>query len=276
MTSKPWMKFYPQDWRGEPKLRACSIAARGLWIEMIALAHDATPYGHVLINGNAPDTQTLSRMVGVTESECESLVSELARNGVFSQTRKGIIYSRRMVRDAKKSANSQKNGKLGGNPKLSKQRIISRQDKPPDKGHVKAQIPDTRSQIPDNKKPTSSGDRQADPPTLDMPPIPDRFLRTKPDLLAEHFGLLWERYRSEVRRVGALGSKADAEAAFRRHIRDGATVEEFGTALDRYVASLESEGNVGTQFAMRAEKWFRKGWKDEHGEDDFKEWLAAQ
>lgn len=108
MGKNPWMKFYPTDWRADPKLRMCSLAARGLWMELIAVAHEASPYGHVLVNGNAPDIAALARMVGVSESEMQSLVDELDRNGVFSRTRGGIIYSRRMVRDAKKSATGRK------------------------------------------------------------------------------------------------------------------------------------------------------------------------
>ena len=59
LTSRPWLKFYPQDWIGDPKLRACSLAARGLWLEMMALAHEAVPYGHVLVNDTPPDAATL-------------------------------------------------------------------------------------------------------------------------------------------------------------------------------------------------------------------------
>jgi hypothetical protein len=48
----PWMKFYPADWRSDPMLRLCSLAARGLWAEMICLMHEAEPYGSLLVNGN--------------------------------------------------------------------------------------------------------------------------------------------------------------------------------------------------------------------------------
>lgn len=121
-------------------------------MEMIALAHEATPYGHVLINGSAPDIATLSRLVGAGESECEALMAELDRNGVFSRTRNGVIYSRRMVRDQKKAVHAQKIGKTGGNPTLGKQRENPPQVNPPDKGGDKPQKPEARSQIPEGKK----------------------------------------------------------------------------------------------------------------------------
>ena len=41
---RPWMKFYPRDWRGDQALRAVSIAARGLWLECLCIMHEARPY----------------------------------------------------------------------------------------------------------------------------------------------------------------------------------------------------------------------------------------
>jgi len=145
MGKNPWMKFYPTDWRADPKLRMCSLAARGLWMELIAVAHEASPYGHVLVNGNAPDIAALARMVGVSESEMQSLVDELDRNGVFSRTRSGIIYSRRMVRDAKKSAEGRKSAQ-----KRWAQDTENVEEKPPPNrspnGSPNAKKPEARSQ----------------------------------------------------------------------------------------------------------------------------------
>jgi hypothetical protein len=92
----------------------------------------------------------IARLAGVTETECESLLAELDRNGVFSRTRQGVIYSRRMVRDAKVANKNQENGKKGGNPSLRKTTGKSHWDNPPDKGEDKAQKPEARNQKPDN------------------------------------------------------------------------------------------------------------------------------
>ena len=59
-----------------------------------------------------------------------SLIDELDRNGVLSRDRRGAIYNRRMVRDAKKIAHARKVGRLGGNPSLSKTRDNPAQDNP--------------------------------------------------------------------------------------------------------------------------------------------------
>lgn len=103
MSSHRWMKFWPQDWQTDPGLRSCSLAARGLWIECVAVMHGAEPYGHLTVNGSMPSAKRLAIMVGSTEREVERLLIELAEAGVFSRAPDGTIYSRRMVRDAKAS-----------------------------------------------------------------------------------------------------------------------------------------------------------------------------
>lgn len=150
MSANPWMKFYPSDWRSDPRLRMCSLGARGLWMEMLALMHDANPYGHLLIGACIPSPEQLALLVGAASEEVRRLLSELEAAGVFSRTGKGVIYSRRMVEDEKKAKIARKNGKAGGNPNLCKTRDIPPPDNPPDKPHVngedKTQIPEARSQ----------------------------------------------------------------------------------------------------------------------------------
>jgi hypothetical protein len=98
MSAKPWMKFYPRDWQSDVALRACSIAARGLWIEMICYMHGAEPYGYLAFNGKAIPIPRLSSIVGVEATLLRRLLGELQEAGVFS-TENGVIFSRKMVRD---------------------------------------------------------------------------------------------------------------------------------------------------------------------------------
>jgi hypothetical protein len=63
--NRPWMKFYPSDWRADPALRMCSIAARGLWIEMICLMHEAAPRGSLRVNGQAVSEGQLAALAGI-------------------------------------------------------------------------------------------------------------------------------------------------------------------------------------------------------------------
>lgn len=136
----------------------CSLAARGLWIEMLGLMHESEPYGHLLVCGKAPTDIQLAVLVGAPLERLSDYLGELESTGVFSRTQKGVIYSRRLTREAKRSQTARKNGKTGGNPTLNKQRVIPPSDnlvvKPPDKPQkpeaiskieIKNLIPDLRA-----------------------------------------------------------------------------------------------------------------------------------
>ncbi|MBF5091298.1 hypothetical protein F1640_15020 [Novosphingobium sp. NBM11] len=99
MSKRPSFQFYPSDWRTEAGLRLCSLAARGLWIEMLTLMHDGEPYGHLTIDGEQISVEMLSRLIGETPNLVKKLLKELEARKVFSRTDDGMIFSRRMVRD---------------------------------------------------------------------------------------------------------------------------------------------------------------------------------
>ena len=143
----PFLKFYTSDWRADPVLRMCSIAARGLWLEMICLMHEATPYGQLLVNGQTVTDTQLGALVGAPPDQITALLGELEAAGVFSRTRTGVIYSRKLTRMAKKVATARNNGRKGGNPSLRKQTENKPLDKGLDKGAVKPQKPEARYQI---------------------------------------------------------------------------------------------------------------------------------
>jgi len=143
-AAQPWMKFYPQDWRADEKLRLCSLAARGLWMEMLAIMHRSERYGQLLIGGHVPTDAQLAVQVGALPDEVTALVAEISDAGVFSRAGSGAIYSRRMTRDHRKAETARKNGKRGGNPTLSKQTNNSPSVNQEVKGGVKPQKPETR------------------------------------------------------------------------------------------------------------------------------------
>lgn len=155
---RPWMKWYPSDWRSDPRLRNCGLSARGLWKEMLALMHESERYGHLLVNGKSPTDRQLAIQVGATIDEVTAGIAELEAEGVFSRDRNGTIYSRRMIRDEKKAEHARKIGKKGGNPTLSnktgKSPQDNGQDKPTDNGGVKPHKPEARVQRVDSS-PTS-------------------------------------------------------------------------------------------------------------------------
>jgi hypothetical protein len=145
-VKNPFLKFYTSDWRSDPRLKMCSMAARGLWVEMICLMHEASPYGHLLIAGQSPTEAQLAVLVGASPDEITALLGELESAGVFSRTRTRVIYSRKLTRMEKKAATARNNGRKGGNPTLGKKRDNSTSDNPEDKGGDKPQIPESRVQ----------------------------------------------------------------------------------------------------------------------------------
>ena len=96
---RPAFQFYPADWQKDVELQSCSIAARGLWLEMMCVMHQGVPYGHLIANGIAMTDPQAARLCGVDTREYRKLLAELDRAGVPSRTAEGVIYSRRMVRD---------------------------------------------------------------------------------------------------------------------------------------------------------------------------------
>lgn len=98
-VKRPAFQFYPADHRKDPSVQVCSLAARGLWLEMLCIMHEAEPYGHLCVNGRAISPDQLARMVGGYPDEVGALLAELEEAGVYSISEAGVIYSRRMVKD---------------------------------------------------------------------------------------------------------------------------------------------------------------------------------
>jgi hypothetical protein len=98
-----WSKFWWADWQSDAALRMCSLGARGLWMELLCLAHEADPVGQVLVNGRQPTPRQLAAIVGASEREVTRYLTELEEAGVFSRAENGAIFSRRMVKDAAQS-----------------------------------------------------------------------------------------------------------------------------------------------------------------------------
>lgn len=161
----PWTKWFWADWRGDHALRRCSFGARGLWMDMLSLMHEATPYGHLLVNGKAPSVAELAQIFGGKRSEIAKFLSELSEKGVVKTDANGIYFSSRMVRDFKRKTTNKQNGKNGGNPRLGGQQTPAdgiterdnreppRSDNPPgypsgitESDKARARVPEARSQ----------------------------------------------------------------------------------------------------------------------------------
>lgn len=110
---RPSFQFYPADWRKDAALQSCSMAAQGLWINLMCIAHECEPYGHLIVNGRAMTPAQIARLVGLSAKECGNLLQEIIDTGVIETNSEGVMYSRRMVRDEQVRNARAEGGKAG-------------------------------------------------------------------------------------------------------------------------------------------------------------------
>lgn len=118
MRKAPAFQFYPGDWMRDVPLRACTVAARGLWIDLLCLMWDGNPRGYLRVGERVLDERALSSLVGVPLATLRVSLRELIENGVVSRAEDGALFSRRMLRDEEIRNARAQGGKLGGNPQL--------------------------------------------------------------------------------------------------------------------------------------------------------------
>lgn len=110
---RPAFQFYPADWRKDAALQSCSLSAQGLWINLMCIAHECDPYGHLVINNIPMTTAQIARFAGLSAKECDILLLELQGSGVFTKNEDGCIFSRRMVKDERLRNLRAEGGKVG-------------------------------------------------------------------------------------------------------------------------------------------------------------------
>jgi hypothetical protein len=99
-----WGKFYWSDWADDPALALCSLAAQGLWMRLLCIAAQGTPYGHVTVNGKPPSVEMLATLVRARPFLVARWIAELERKGVADRGESGCLISRRMVHDGQITA----------------------------------------------------------------------------------------------------------------------------------------------------------------------------
>jgi hypothetical protein len=115
---RPSMQFYPGDWQANPKLRRCSHAEKGIWLDVLCILHDQDEYGIIrwplrdlalAVHARPAALQSLADkevLKGCDSGECEPLIF-IPRHGrkdgepvTLIPAQPGPIwYSSRMVRD---------------------------------------------------------------------------------------------------------------------------------------------------------------------------------
>jgi hypothetical protein len=179
MPRLPWLKFWPNDWLADPAVRSCSPAARGLWIDCLALMHVSPRRGVLLTATGGPmPPETLGRLTGCESGEVRVLLRELEAAGVFDRDPSGAVVSRRMVRDEKTRAVCSRSGRKGGGSPLLKRglnRVPAEGFKQEARGkrqEARKEEDASASSCPEPAKPPASGPpAPVDPPVLTFPVV---------------------------------------------------------------------------------------------------------
>lgn len=232
---RPAFQFYPGDWRRDMALQFCSIAARGLWIEMLGLMHDAEPYGFLALNGKPIGPDALASRIGISDSECYALLQELEAAAVFSRDDNGTIYSRRMVRETNRSTTGTENGKLGGRPP----------EDDSDEWIIAAVESDLEAQTKGNSKPNSKAKSKLSVADADEEAIGFAFE------LRKSFEAIWSAYPRK------LGRKK-AASHFRASVRTEEDITAIWKALDNFKRNTASRD---PEFLPYGSTWFNN-WRD--------------
>lgn len=120
MSATTWSKFFWSDWESDEALKLCSPGAQALWMRMLCICSKAD--GYLVIAGQSLDAAAMAKSTGWPVADVKKWWAELARWKVFSATSRGKVYSRRMVKEAKRAETARENGKSGGNPSLRKEK----------------------------------------------------------------------------------------------------------------------------------------------------------
>jgi hypothetical protein len=208
----------------------CSIGARGLWMEMLCVMHEAVPRGSLVINGRALAPRQIASLAACAVDDVAGYLSELEDAGVFSRDGEGTIYSRRMQRDVEKEAKDKANGGKGGNPAL-------KGVNPPDKSVVKAQIPEARDQKESTEASAS---------------------------VLVGFDDFWSAFPKR----NGNSSRKNAESRYRSAIKAGISPSLILDGAKRYAAHCLATGKSGSSFVKTAEAWLNgRYWESVYGEE---------
>jgi hypothetical protein len=265
VAKQPWLKWFPSDWRGDPKLRLCSWEAGRLWFEMIGIMHEGEPYGHLRIEGRNLEAADLSAMLGQPAKKITAWLVDLERNGVFSREN-GCILSRKMVRDeATRVARAEGGRKSIQNPKVPAPKDTLK-DILKDTHIGYPQIPEARSQKPEPEK------KKNNLCSLPADWVPNE---THRDIAAKLPGIL---VSAEVENFKdhhtAKGSRfKDWDAAFRTWLRNAAKFAARRPPHDSPAAKTKDE--TPKQEGKRTGEWETVGGQRLLSEDEVKDRQVA-
>jgi hypothetical protein len=251
--NRPSFQFYPADWRGNAKLRRCTIAARGAWLEVICLLHDSDEYGVLrwplaeIAHAAGLPLKLLRELVDKAVLKGADALTDPFRFAPSHAGRTGpevvlveanggpCWYCSRLVRDewVRQRRGLATRFEASPNP----------QPNPGPKGGIGGGFgggfgDGPSSSSPSSRKPSrrkgASGGGEGYPPD---------------------FEALWREY---PKREGG-NSKADAFEKYQARARSGVPIEEMVAGVKRYALFVRANGKEGTPYVMQAERFLGRG-----------------
>jgi hypothetical protein len=111
---RPADLWFWSDWFSSFDVRSCSLAAQGLWVNMLGIMSRAEVKGTLTVNGKPLTSKDLAKIVSAFPDEVERLLIELEYYEVFSRLEDGTVINRRMYKASLLSKKRAEAGRLGG------------------------------------------------------------------------------------------------------------------------------------------------------------------
>lgn len=210
----------------DPQLRRCSLAAKGLWIELLCLMHQMPTRG--VLRDESGAAWLREDVIAAVNGATNELLDQLLRAGVLKQgKRTGTFFCRRMLLDHVAYRRKARSGKEGG----SKPKANRKQSGSKPKANTKAKRGSSTSSS------TSSSERDYshanEPPERDGPD--GHFSRADELAFVIEWNALADRFPTQLVRHGSTElNKFDRDALAGRWA--GTWAEDW----PRFVARLEA------------------------------------
>ena len=119
-STKAYLTFTPKSFILDAKLRRCSLAAQGLWLQLETLMHLATPIGELRrTDGNPMGDKDIAEEIGQDEDEIKTLLDELEDARCLSIGDDGLLFNLLLVRARELSETRKIAGSKGGRKTMS-------------------------------------------------------------------------------------------------------------------------------------------------------------
>jgi hypothetical protein len=243
--NRPWFPFFAGDWLANVKLRRCSHAERGIWIDFMSRLHASKEYGVLRWS-----LKEIAQMIGCKVSELRAIREKGVLKGAdLGEQCEPYVY---VPRHARKSGDpvtliAAQPGPIFFSSRMVRDEYIRQ---------ARGESPNT----PPNKAPNplngaSSGDHlgvhsevrcQKEPTTAVARPLNGK------EVLSEIFLTAWSEY---PKRAGG-NPRPRAWKTWKKCCSEGHTEDELLAGVRRYAVFVRATGKEGTEFVKQAATFF--------------------